>query len=173
MEWLKTWLEGSVAAYAAIVATAALALEIRRWLESGVRIALSTMPGAILVGGALNQGQKRDRYLGLTASNRGDVATTITHMVLFNYGSWRNRLTRNPIISAIVPEPTAHSGQPFPCFLEPGRYFHGLALYSPELESWIETGWLYVGVICTHDVDPILVRVKKTPIVSRTHWRYG
>lgn len=38
-------------AYAAVVATAALALEVRRWIESGPRLSLSLMAPGIVVGG--------------------------------------------------------------------------------------------------------------------------
>jgi hypothetical protein len=159
MEWLKEWLEGSVAAYAAIVATAALALEIRRWFESGVRLRLSVMTDSIMVGGSLPR--SKDKYIGLSVNNIGEAATTVTHMVLYKYKGWWQRLRRRPDITAIVASPTAHSGQAFPFFLESGKYFHGLALQSDEVCEWMSEGWLYVGIIGTHSSDPILAKVRR------------
>ena len=48
MEWSA---ETIVAAYAAIVATGALFLEVRRWFEDGVKLSISMMPRAGVIGG--------------------------------------------------------------------------------------------------------------------------
>jgi hypothetical protein len=161
-EWLKDWLEGAVAFYAAIVATGALFLEIRRWYESGVRLAIVIMPEAKMFGGLTSDDKT---YLVVNVLNRGETATTITHLVLFNYGSWWNLLRRKLINSAIVNNPGHHAGQNIPFLLEPGKIFHGLVNHEPELVRWIDDGWLFVGVIGSHADKPVLKRVRKPRLV--------
>lgn len=165
-DWLKDWLEGGVAFYAAIVATGALFLEIRRWRESGVRLAISIMPEAKMIGGFNDDDDQT--YLGMTVINRGEAPTTITHVVLFNYGSPWNRLRRKAQNTAIVKNPGHHAGQHIPYLLESGKIFHGLVNHDAQLKSWIDGGWLYVGVIGSHADKPVLVRVRKPKPLKTT-----
>jgi hypothetical protein len=85
------WWTIVVAAYAAIVATGALALEIRRWFESGPRLSIRVMPEAEMVP-AIDS--KNATYLLAVATNRGNLPTTITNFALLDYGSWRGHLRR-------------------------------------------------------------------------------
>lgn len=158
IEWLQEWLEGSVAAYAAIVATGALFLEVRRWMESGVRLSISVMPEAKMFGGYQ---EDLNTYLALTVTNRGEAPTTLTHVALFNYATFWHWLRRKPKNTAIVKNPGHQSGQHIPYLLEPGKMFHGLVNHDPQLKDWIDGGWLFVGVIGSHADKPKLIRVRK------------
>lgn len=62
--------------YAAIVATGALFLELRRWFESGVRLRITYMLNGVIIPSA-NQDQL---WIFVTVSNRGDSPTTITNL---------------------------------------------------------------------------------------------
>jgi hypothetical protein len=73
---------------ALFVVACAFGLEVRRWLDEGVRLSLSVMPNAIIIG---PHGRDENKYLSVTGTNRGGAPTTITHMVLYNYPS---RLSR-------------------------------------------------------------------------------
>src|SRR5271166_1784269 len=57
-------------------------LELRRWFEEGVRLSMSVMADAKFFGGATRD---ENTYIAITVTNRGTAATTITHMVLYNY----------------------------------------------------------------------------------------
>ena len=71
-----------VSAGALFVSACVFALELRRWFGEGVRLSLSIMVGARIIGGLERDDRK---YLSVTVTNRGSVPTTITHIVLFNY----------------------------------------------------------------------------------------
>lgn len=63
-----------IAIFAVIIASGALALEIRRWFESGVRLSVSVMADAQLAGGLEEDDAE---YLGVFVVNRGNTPTTI------------------------------------------------------------------------------------------------
>ncbi len=77
---ISLWALG-VSAGSLCVAFAVFVLELRRWLEEGVRLSMSVMVGARVFGGAT----RRQHVSLYHRDNRGSAATTITHMVLFNY----------------------------------------------------------------------------------------
>lgn len=99
----------AVAIYAAIVATGALALEIRRWVESGPRISVRANAGMTLTGGERTEDESD--LLAVTAYNRGDQPTTVTHMLIVRFPNrwrrWRNRPSETYAI--LKPEPSGHS----------------------------------------------------------------
>jgi hypothetical protein len=84
-----------ISAGSLVVAACAFVLELRRWFDEGVKLSMSVMPDAKLVGG----GVEDKTYLAITVANRGTAATTITHMVLFNYpGRLSLFLSKLPIV---------------------------------------------------------------------------
>ena len=65
-----------VSAGALFVSACVFALELRRWFDEGVRLGLSIMVGARIIGGL----ERDDRtYLSVTVTNRGSAPTTITN----------------------------------------------------------------------------------------------
>jgi len=79
-----TWtapLEAAATAYAAIVATAAFALEVRRWLKERPKLDISLMPDAVMVtsgGSDEDESDESDeRFLLVNVVNRGGSSTTI------------------------------------------------------------------------------------------------
>ena len=144
-EW-QTW----AAVYAAIVATAALALEVRRWFESGVRLRIHLMTNA----GYIENGKFSDeRQMLVTVSNRGDRPTTITHLALVEYsGRWRwwRRLRSSPTKQAFIPDPRPSTLYPqaLPCVLDPGKQWTGFTDWL-AIKSWAKEsgGTLYVALV--------------------------
>jgi hypothetical protein len=150
------------------VALCVFVLELRRWFDEGVRLSMSIIADAKLYGG---DHQDENTYVAVTVTNRGDAATTITHMVLYDYPSrlalsLPSRLSRrfksqrpktfvvtNPILPGMP-------GQP-PFVLEPGRNWQGMAAHTPELERMIKAGRLYVGVIGSHSDRTLFQRVRR------------
>jgi hypothetical protein len=108
----------ATAIYAAIVATGALALEIRRWFESGPKLYLTIMSQAQLFGTGQ---QDESEYLAARVTNRGDRPTTITSYGLHQYKSpfhrWLNRSSK----SAIVPRPEFLADTLYPTFFNQVR----------------------------------------------------
>jgi hypothetical protein len=71
----------SVSIGALCVSVAAFALQFRRWLDEGVKLSMAVIADA-LIGGATRD---ENTYIAITVTNRGTAATTITHMLLYNY----------------------------------------------------------------------------------------
>ena len=66
------------------VALCVFVLELRRWFNEGVRLSMSVMVDAEIFGAGQQEG---NIYVAVTVTNRGNAATTITHMVLYDYPS--------------------------------------------------------------------------------------
>lgn len=145
----------------ALVATAgSLALEVRRWFDEGVKLSLSVVAKANLVGG---NSEDTNDYLVLTVISRGNAPTTITSMVLWDFPTRLARLfrSRKPK-TMIVPEPTlpGMAGQ-LPDSLPSGHVWMGMVTHTPALEQMIAAGRLYVGVVASHADKPVLKRVRQ------------
>jgi hypothetical protein len=154
-----------------VVASCAFVLELRRWFDEGVKLSMSVMPEAQIFGNGVAD---EKTYLAVTVSNRGTAATTITHMVLYNYPGRLSRfLSRLPRVLFKRPRVlwrwfVRHGPQTFivttdqvPRLLEPGRNWQGMAVHTPEMEKMIACGRLFVGVIGSHGDEPIFQRVRK------------
>jgi hypothetical protein len=145
------------AIYAAIVATAALALEVRRWFESGPRLSLTLIPEAKVYGGIVDD---KNVYLHARVTNRGSMQTTITNFGLHEYKSIFHRWTMRAKKSAIVPVPK--NAQPLPYLLLPGTEWAGSTIYNEELRSWAESGKLFVAIYHSYSNYPIQRKVRLT-----------
>jgi hypothetical protein len=151
------WWTSIIAAYAAVVATGAFALEVRRWFESGPRLSIHIMPKAQMY----NLPGADDRtWLFATATNRGNAATTITHFGLRHYRSWFDRIRSKPAWRGVVvhPHPAAHVSN-VPKTIQPGEIWQGGVLHD-ELKNPIDEGLLYVEIYASHSDKPALKRVR-------------
>ena len=153
------WLVVAVASYAAIVATAALSLEVRRWFESGARLRINIMPKAETFNVPGTEGNK---YLVAIVANRGNATTTITHFALRDYGSWLDRVRSKPTWTVVILSPYLPGSSPnIPGILQPGEIWSGMALYDDDgdLKRRVEAGRLHVAIYASHANRPILKRV--------------
>ncbi|SDQ64134.1 hypothetical protein SAMN05428982_1929 [Pseudoxanthomonas sp. CF385] len=154
-----------VAAYAALVSTGALALEVRRWFESGVRLRLSQMSPALVVGDPLVP--KDARYLAVFVSNYGDRATTIENLGLLEFKGafwWWKRLRNKPTKSGITPNPALPGRQPvLPALLEPGQRWQGHIDWI-AVKQWLDEcdGKLWVAVWYSSRTRPVMMRVRSS-----------
>ena len=142
-----------VAIIALIVASAALALEIRRWFEDRARIKLSVMEDMIIVPD--DDGKAK---LSLTATNIGVRPTTITHFVVYFYKSRTHRFINRIHQHAIV---ARQSFEQLPVKLEQADRWTSYAFYTDEMAEYREKNSLSVGVIATHKKNAKLVKVNK------------
>lgn len=156
MNWgLGDW----AALYAAIVATGALFLEVRRWFESSAKLRIGIMPEGKI---ASNRGIGEDTYLVVNVSNRGGSATTLTHFGMVHYGSWWRRIRDKPEKSFIVPHPhPAGASSGLPHLLAPGATWTGMAKHEKETMDLMETGDFWVQIYATHSDKPAYARVIK------------
>ncbi|MBB4285758.1 hypothetical protein [Roseospira goensis] len=152
-----TW-EAVAALYASVVATAALALELRRWFVSGVRLTLSASYPMIAIG--IPEAKNRD-YLILFVENRGDKSTTIKCMHLRNRRSIKHVLKKQKSWHAFVPHPSISPDEPgVPHLLSSGGKWEGVIEVNEELKRCIESGNLQVGIGATHANKPVFISVK-------------
>jgi hypothetical protein len=158
---ITDWWTVIVAAYAAIVATGALFLEVRRWFEAGPRLTITVAPEMILIN---VPGAEGNTYLFATVTNRGSAPTTISGFHLFDYENWFNRLRSKPKWAAAIlhPHPQAHVVN-IPKVVQPGEVWEGAALYEGNLKERIERGWLYVIIYASHADKPMRKRVRPRP----------
>jgi hypothetical protein len=158
-----TWLTSVIAIYAAVVATGALALEVRRWFESGPRIVLNVIADAGYIGG---YEKDENTYISVTATNKGNLPTSVTNMLVHSYDNFWSELRNRPLYQAVITNPGIKSGQHIPYVLEPGKLFHGAVPHDNELAAWRKGGRMFVGICCSHRKKPYMKRIK--PALSKT-----
>lgn len=153
----EVWTIG-IATYAAVIATGALALEVRRWRESGPRLVLSASPEMSVA----SDPPEPNTYLVVTASNTGDTPTTITHFALFKYDNIFQRWRDKKSLQRLVLNPS-FPGDPvnIPKLLRPGERWMGVAGYDNkgELANLIATGKLYAAIIASHKSRATVTRI--------------
>jgi hypothetical protein len=149
-----------IAVYAAIVSTGALFLGVIRWVEAGPRLRITLIPDGMTIGGGPDVDEE-DLIL-VTVTNKGEAATMITNLQLFEFRSWLHRLRRRPMRSFVIPNPQLKGYPPsVPTLLEPGRFWTGAIRKRTALIEDLHTGRFYVGVSMTHYVRPWLRRIPK------------
>lgn len=137
-----------IAIIALIVSSGALFLEVRRWFEEKPRLKLSVMRDAIEFPD--DDGKPK---LALTVVNRGNMPTTLTHMVAFLYKSrwhkWRRKSYRAGLVNSTR----------IPAELGVNKNWIGMMLYEEDMLEGRNRGELYVGVIAAHSDREFLVHV--------------
>jgi hypothetical protein len=148
-----------ISVLALVVSVGSFFLELRRWFDEGVKLSLSVMAECNRYGGGI---EDKNDYLALRVTNRGSAATTITHMILYDYPRWLDRwIRRQKPETMLVPLPTLPGmGGQLPHVLQPGQVWQGLVTHTPDLKQIIARGRLHVGVIGSHYDKPILERVR-------------
>lgn len=145
--------------YAGVVATAALALEVRRWVESGPKLRLSVMENAVLTHDHSNRA-----YIAVTAINVGEVPTTITHLTIQRFPSLWAYLRYKPSWTAIVPGPHFDNMPPvLPKLVNTGEQWLGVADRSEDLLEMSKQERLYIGVVHSFAHRPVLARLHFKP----------
>lgn len=150
--------EAWIAIYAAIVATSALLLNFRTWLDSRPRLRLSLMADGMVLGGGPRFDEKD--LLILNVVNRGREPTVIENMVLFEMKNWWRRWRMRPTKSYVIPEPQL-KGYPanVPGEIEPAKKWTGAIRKGPKMLVPVHDGKHYVGVYASHRDRPYLIRI--------------
>lgn len=144
-----------VAIYAAIIATAAFALETRRWVEARARLRISIMAPAHTFGGDFDDDQE---YLFATVSNVGAAPTTLTHFGLVCFPSMIARVRNRPAFSAWVGQPK-FSPAPLPYVIQPGTEWSGAANFDEELKNLVKQGGLYIAFFHSAGSRPAIRKI--------------
>jgi len=152
----QTW----VAIYAAIVSTAAVALEVRRWFESGPRYKIKLIPNGMVIGGGDDTDE--ENLVIVTVINRGTIPLLVTNLTLHRMPNWWHRLRRRATTDYVVPNPQL-KGSPrnIPGSLEPAQTWTGVVRDRPDIIPDLRDGTYYVGVSISHGDRPKVVRIPK------------
>ncbi|TPL55413.1 hypothetical protein FJ942_17050 [Mesorhizobium sp. B2-4-2] len=147
-----------VAVYAAVVATGALALEVRRWFESGPKIYVKASPNMTLLDGV----KETPDLLVVNVVNRGDTPTTIINFGLLDYPNAWGRWRRKPARSFVIPHPQPPGSPPvIPQQLSPGQRWMGMADHRPDILGDIQTGRMWAAIYTTDRDRPYMARIPK------------
>lgn len=148
-----------IAVIALIIASGALALELKRWFESGPKLHIRVMPEAIMTGEPKGTDKS---YVVVLVTNRGSIPTTITHMTLQTFPNLWNRLRRKATWNAIVPRPTPFSGEAgVPAEVATNGTWTGVATLTDELKTKRASGKLYIGIQSSHRDRAYYVKIKE------------
>jgi hypothetical protein len=154
-----TWtapLEAVATAYAAIVATLAFGLEIRRWRKEAPRLDVSLVPDGVAVGGGPND---EKNLLIVYVVNRGAAPTTLENLFLFEFETDLSRWRQRPKRSYIVPNPQLKAYAPnLPSVLEPNQRWTGI-IRKGLFDFDLQTGDFYVGIGASHSKRHTLTRI--------------
>jgi hypothetical protein len=149
-----------IAAYAAILSTGVLALQIKQWLEAGPHLRITLIPEGMTIGGGPELDEKD--IIIVTVTNRGESPTMITNLLVFEYTSRWQRMRRLPKRSMVITNPQLKGYPPnIPTILEPGRFWTGAIRQREDVVKDFHTGNFYIGISCTHFNVALLKRIPK------------
>lgn len=133
-----------IALLALSISCAALALEIRRWIESGPRLHLAIMNDA-----KASHDPEDATYAVVTVTNRGTVPTTIQWLSVHEFDNLVQRVRGRPSWSAVVANPSQRSANlPFEVMVN--KTWFGGVKYNDELRERRGRGRLYIGITASH-----------------------
>jgi hypothetical protein len=141
--------------WGAVVATLALGWNVFTALRSGARVRVRAYPNMKLFPAAPPTGD--DLFITVTAVNRGNAATTITHFM----GHYQPRAPfykRRPAKQLFVVNVRNGVGQDVPHVLKPGEQWHGLARQEGQFD--LTKGDLFIGIQHNQREKPILRKVR-------------
>lgn len=163
IELPETW-QVWVAIYAAIVATGALFLEIRRWFEGRPRLHVSvTTPMTIATG---PPAEILKRSLEIRVTNRGRSPTTLQSVVLQMYPNRLQWLLDRPPLGVVLerPESLVDSTNDLPYILHSGAQWRGWIDDKRIIAMFFDTNHadrVYVAVYASHTDTPAVERVRE------------
>jgi hypothetical protein len=163
----ETW----VAIYAAIIGTSAFLLNLKAWVDSGVKLKLELMPDGMTIGGGPDLDESD--LIILYVTNRGDAPTMVTNMVLFEITScwqlflfnitssmsWR-RWKVYPKRSFVITQPQLKGYPPnIPSALESSKKWTGAIRPRSDVITDMHTGSYYTGIYVSSRNRPYLIRI--------------
>lgn len=133
-----------VAWWGAIIATTILLWDIYKWKKSGVDLRVRICPNMEIFGG---HEPDENTYVMVVVVNRGDRATTITHLTAYYFKDKLSRIRKKADKSMFITDPSP--SQPIPHKLNPGEQWMGMIIQDEELEQRAKSGILCVSVVHT------------------------
>ncbi len=135
--------------WGAIIATFTLLWNIYKWIKRGAKVIVRISPN-------MRQMGEGRTFIFVEVVNRGDLPTTITHLVGVYYPSILKRLLRKKH-NYIYPYP-GH-GPAIPFMLNPGDRWTGSIDQAEAEKKFKGKGFFYCGVIHSTKKKPVFKRV--------------
>ena len=172
-----------IAIIAVIMAAFSLALEIRRWWESGVKLKMTCVVDTIFKPNII---EEPNNHIYIVVSNRGDTPTTLTGLTFIYHPTIWNELRYNfsmSFIRQMVPysrfwkyfnntlraEAIPHRFKPY--FLDTGTTWHDRIFQTEEFDKYLNEGRFWLLIHASHTDKPIkrrLIRHKNRKDVTTT-----
>jgi hypothetical protein len=150
----------AIAAYAAVVATCALFLELRRWIGERPKLLVTLIPDGLVIGGDRQYDEKD--VIVVNVVNRGGKNTTITNLLILRNPYWHQHWLGRPRQSFIVTNPEIKGyPQSIPSDLGPNKKWVGLIRKRTDLLHDLHNGEFYAAVSASHSDRDTLKRIPK------------
>lgn len=157
-----------IATYAAVVATGALFLEVRRWVESGPNLAISVSANMQV----FSNGEIEEKDLTIvTAVNIGDQPITLVALGLHEFESNWHALFRKSKANYIIPYPQFSGSQVnLPAILTPGQQWKGFIRRRDDKIKNMQDGnhWVAVHVASRDRAFIKAIPMKRAPEKNET-----
>ena len=145
----------SIALVALVVASCALALEVRRWVEAGPGVRLQASPMRSLFTKFGAKAETGENRVHISITNTGSATTNITHVFVADYRSWffrwRDRAEGYTVFYDAEKKEEVYE-------LKPGGMFN-IEIHPRDDELNIKRKDLWYGVYCTHRRQPYLCKL--------------
>jgi hypothetical protein len=141
--------------WGAIIASVVLLWDIFKWFTKGARMRVTAAPNMQEVNN--NTGKLDDKKtIFVEACNVGDLSTTITHLLVYEYNSRWDRLRNKPSQHGFIPIKGSFA---LPYFLASGGRWDGQIDQEDVIEKYDTDKLIYCGIAHTFSKKPKLVKV--------------
>jgi hypothetical protein len=152
----STWTASDFAAWwGAIIATLVVTWNMIVAVRSGARIHVRANPDMQVYPRQPNS--EDNTYISVTAVNRGNSSTTITHFCGYYCKGFWDLLRRKKQKFIVKTGPAL--GKPLPCVLNPGEEWSSMA-EQKSLQEQSAGGFLYIGILHNQRKRLVYKRVK-------------
>ena len=139
-----------------VTGSAALLLDLVKWLRSGPRLRIRANPN--MQPTQAPPGTPPGHWTLVRVSNVGDTPTTLLALSLETYSSWGARLLRRPSVRlAVLPTLPV----PLPHRLEVSDDWQTVVKPDPRISTALDEGLLYVAIEDAHRAKPTRFRVER------------
>ncbi len=158
-------MEASVVAawWGAIIASVVLLWDIFKWFSKGARILVSAAPNMQTVN-PLKGKLDDEKMILVEVVNIGDLPTTITHLTIYQYSSFWDKLRNKRSNQGVIPMQGA--GSELPHLLGSGARWVGRIDQSDVIDKFCKDKIFYCGVYHTFSKKPVASTVNLAKSVT-------
>ena len=166
MESDVAWYALTVSIIALLISAVTATINVVKWWGEGVKLRVHIHPELVVIGG---YPEDRDRYIGITAINRGTAKTTIIGVILAHDPGWFRAVVLRGKSQLYAPVQPGLPNQPtkFPDVIEPGTRWQTFLPHAPRVEPLMREGRLFVGLNWSHQDKPTWHRVERPKAESK------